>query len=112
MQELDDSRLLQEYVQRGSDEAFAALVGRHINKVYSVALRQVGNPHRAEEVTQAVEAPHHLLAAPYPRTKPMHSPTSGEEFSQWYSYSIERVPSKPWAFSSSRIPGISATPVP
>jgi len=54
MQQLDDSGLLQEYVQRGSDEAFAALVGRHINKVYSVALRQVGNPHRAEEVTQAV----------------------------------------------------------
>jgi len=41
MQQLDDSGLLQEYVQRGSDEAFAALVGRHINKVYSVALRQV-----------------------------------------------------------------------
>ena len=54
MQEVDDSSLLQEYAQRGSDEAFAALVGRHINKVYSVALRQVGNPHRAEEVTQAV----------------------------------------------------------
>src|ERR1035441_7502098 len=54
MQEMDDSGLLREYVRRGSEEAFAALVGRHINKVYSVALRQVGNPHRAEEVTQAV----------------------------------------------------------
>ena len=32
----------------------AALVTRHINLVYSVALRQAGNPHAAEEITQAV----------------------------------------------------------
>lgn len=30
------------------------LVSRHVNKVYSVALRQTGNPHQAEEITQAV----------------------------------------------------------
>src|ERR1017187_6233978 len=54
MQEVDDSGLLQAYVLRESEEAFAALVGRHINTVYSVALRQVGNPPLAEEVTQAV----------------------------------------------------------
>jgi RNA polymerase sigma factor (sigma-70 family) len=54
MQEMDDSGLLREYVQRGSEEAFAALVGRRINKVYSVALRQVGDSYRAQEVTQAV----------------------------------------------------------
>jgi uncharacterized protein (TIGR03435 family) len=54
MQELDDIALLREYVERGSEEAFAALVTRHINKVYSVALRHTRNPHQAEEITQAV----------------------------------------------------------
>ena len=54
MQPTDDSALLREYAENNSDEAFAALVTRHINLVYSVALRQVGNPHAAEEITQAV----------------------------------------------------------
>ncbi len=54
MQELDDNALLREYVERDSEEAFAALVTRHVNKVYSVALRLTGNPHSAEEITQAV----------------------------------------------------------
>ncbi|HEX4264075.1 MAG TPA: sigma-70 family RNA polymerase sigma factor [Verrucomicrobiae bacterium] len=54
MQELDDHSLLNEYVERGSEAAFAELVGRHINKVYSVALRHTGNPAHAEEITQAV----------------------------------------------------------
>ena len=31
MQELDDVALLREYVERDSEEAFAALVTRHIN---------------------------------------------------------------------------------
>jgi RNA polymerase sigma factor (sigma-70 family) len=54
MQELDDISLLREYVERESGDAFAALVARHINKVYSVALRHARNPHQAEEITQAV----------------------------------------------------------
>ncbi len=54
MQELDDLALLREYVERGSGEAFAALVQRHIHKVYSVALRHARNPNHAEEITQTV----------------------------------------------------------
>jgi RNA polymerase sigma factor (sigma-70 family) len=54
MQELDDNVLLREYVEHASEEAFATLVARHVNKVYSVALRYTGNPHQAEEITQAV----------------------------------------------------------
>jgi len=54
MLELNDSVLLKEYVEHGSDEAFATLVARHVNKVYSVALRHTRNAHQAEEITQAV----------------------------------------------------------
>ncbi len=54
MQELDDIALLREYTVRHSQEAFAALVSRHINKVYSVALRHTGNALEAEEITQTV----------------------------------------------------------
>src|ERR1035441_4799736 len=54
MHELDDIALLREFAGRGSEAAFATLVTRHINKVYSVALRHTRNPHQAEEITQAV----------------------------------------------------------
>ncbi|HXC36114.1 MAG TPA: sigma-70 family RNA polymerase sigma factor, partial [Candidatus Acidoferrales bacterium] len=54
MQPEDDGALLRQYVENQSNDAFATLVARHINLVYSVALRSAGEPHHAEEITQAV----------------------------------------------------------
>jgi len=46
--------LVREYCARQSEPAFETLVHRHINLVYSTALRRVGNPAQAEEIAQAV----------------------------------------------------------
>ena len=54
MVEMDDFDLLVEYGGRGSEAAFAALTERYVRLVYSAALRQVRDPHQAEEVTQVV----------------------------------------------------------
>ena len=50
----DDLTLLREFGQQGSEDAFAALVSKYVDLVYSVALRQACDPHLAQEITQAV----------------------------------------------------------
>lgn len=54
MQATGDLELLREYATNNSESAFETLVSRHIRLVYSAALRQIHDPHSAEEVTQAV----------------------------------------------------------
>jgi RNA polymerase sigma factor (sigma-70 family) len=50
----DDMELVREYATNNCEPAFATLVYRHVNLVYSVALRLLGNTQDAQDVTQAV----------------------------------------------------------
>ena len=54
MPDANDMDLVREYATANSEPAFETLVRRHVSLVYSVALRQAGNPVQAEEITQAV----------------------------------------------------------
>src|SRR4029434_1180247 len=49
-----DRDLLGEFTRDQSQEAFTALVQRHLDLVYCAALRQVRSPQLAEEVAQSV----------------------------------------------------------
>src|SRR5664279_4625582 len=54
MNSLTDQRLLREYAERRVEAAFGELVRRHVDLVYSAALRLVRDAHLAEDVTQGV----------------------------------------------------------
>src|SRR6266566_3619516 len=52
MQPKSDAQLLREYADHGAEAAFAEIVARHTNLVYSAALRQVDSPDIAAEIAQ------------------------------------------------------------
>src|SRR5437667_10543998 len=54
MNSLTDQQLLRDYTGRRSEAAFAELVQRHVDFVYSAALRMVRDAHLAEDVSQGV----------------------------------------------------------
>jgi RNA polymerase sigma factor (sigma-70 family) len=49
----NDWDLLERYAERHAEDAFAEIVRRHLNLVYSAAFRQVRSSHLAEEIAQA-----------------------------------------------------------
>lgn len=49
-----ENQLITDFVERHSEDAFAALVRLHLKMVYSTALRQVGDAGMAEEICQNV----------------------------------------------------------
>jgi RNA polymerase sigma factor (sigma-70 family) len=51
---LTDQQLLRDYAEKQSEAAFAELVRRHVDLVYSAALRMVCDAHLAQDVTQGV----------------------------------------------------------
>jgi uncharacterized protein (TIGR03435 family) len=67
MQEMADMDLLRQYLEEDSEDAFATLVSRYVNLVYSAALRKTGNSNAAEEITQVVFV---ILAKKAPRLRP------------------------------------------
>jgi RNA polymerase sigma factor (sigma-70 family) len=54
MHDQSDARLLRDYAERSAEAAFAEIVARHTDFVYSAALRQVYSPDLARDVTQSV----------------------------------------------------------
>ena len=54
MADANDMDLVREFAFHNSETAFAELVHRHINLVYSAAQRFTGNPSDTQDVTQAV----------------------------------------------------------
>ena len=47
MPEPDDIALLRQYAEGRAESAFATLVEKYVNLVYSTALRSAGHPHAA-----------------------------------------------------------------
>jgi DNA-directed RNA polymerase specialized sigma24 family protein len=44
---------LRDYVRTGCERAFARIVNRHVDMVFSAALRRTGDSHLADDITQS-----------------------------------------------------------
>ena len=75
-----DLDLLRQFARGNSQDAFAEIVRRHLNLVYSAALRQVRSPQLAEEVAQSVFADLARVAA---------TPSSPQTLTPWL-YAVTR----------------------
>lgn len=74
MNDQSDSQLLGAYMEHGSEPAFGELVRRHVDLVYSAALRMVCDSHLAEDVTQAKQEIQTILSADQARIFKLISP--------------------------------------
>lgn len=68
---MSDHELLHDYARAQSQPSFTALVNRHLNLVYSAALRQVRSPQLAEEISQSVLLELSRHAADFPKAQPL-----------------------------------------
>jgi RNA polymerase sigma factor (sigma-70 family) len=92
MGDQDDFQLLQEYAQHGTQRAFAEVVRRHVDLVFSAAARQVRDRHAAEDVTQVVFI---VLAKKAKRLRP------GTVLSAWL-LGVTRLAAKDWLKAQAR----------
>jgi RNA polymerase sigma factor (sigma-70 family) len=90
-----DLDLLGQFAREKSQDAFTALVQRHVNLVYSAALRQVRSPQLAEEVAQSVFADLARNAAKLTSSGDAPSPESGRDASSQKTLT-------PWLYAVTR----------
>ncbi len=90
-----DLDLLRQFARENSQDAFAEIVRRHLDLVYSAALRQVRSPQLAEEIAQSVFADLARVAAT------PSSPLSGYD-------ALSQIHLTPWLYAVTRRTAIDA----
>src|ERR1017187_5422351 len=73
MQETEDIALLKQFVENSSEPAFAEMVSRHVNLVYSTALPRIGNFLPAQEISEE----EFIILAKKANKLPQHAVLSG-----------------------------------